>query len=594
MIMKNAQKVTYIPRALRSGYGYIGASVLLLLVIVAIAAPIIAPFPPGYVTNSFLSPPSATYWLGTDEIGRDLFTEILYGARITLIVGASAAFISFGLGVFVGSISGYARGRTDTILMKISEFFQIIPSLILALIFVAMLGTQLWLIILAIGITIWPQQSRIVRAQFLSLREREFVQAARVLGFSDRHIISREILPNALGPIFVQATLDVGIAILLETALSFLGLGDPNLPSWGQILSGAQQHLGDAWWIAAWPGLCIALAVLAVNLLGDSMNEHYNTRSNVGKASLVRRHRTAAQASLTPASASGTADDVLTVQDLVVHVRRGKKIVHAVEGVSIAVRHGQRVGIVGESGSGKSMTAHAILGMIPSLEVERFSGRIELDGVDLTSLGESALRRARRTDLSIVFQDAMTYLNPTMRVGKQIAEAVDRTRYSDVPARIREVLQSVSLSPSREFMRKYPHELSGGMRQRVLIAIALVNQPKLLIADEPTTALDVTVQAQVLRTIAEVQRSTGMALLIVSHDLGVIAQMCDWAYVMHAGQVVESASVEDLFRNPQHPHTQALIRSAPGTRGKMHQSALEDSVADLPPASMVDGPKVKR
>ncbi|GAA0712064.1 dipeptide/oligopeptide/nickel ABC transporter permease/ATP-binding protein [Dactylosporangium roseum] len=585
--------------SLRSGYGLVGSVTLGILVLVAVFAPLLAPEDPHAITSEFLSPPSGAHLLGTDLVGHDLLSQLVYGARVTLLVAGTAAVISFGLGVLVGSVAGYFRGPVDTLLMKVTEFFQIIPSLVFALVLVALMGSHLWLVTLAIGLTIWPQQARIVRAQFLTLREREFVQASRALGFSDRHIIFREIYPNALGPVFVQATLDVGVAILLETALSFLGLGDPNKASWGQMLFGAQAHLERAWWLALWPGVAIALTVLAVNFVGDSLSEWFNARSDVGRVSL-QRHKPSvradrpnggrpdvgadgrsAQAESARAESAQPENPLLRVDDLTVHLRRGAKVVRAVDHLELAVRPGERVGLVGESGSGKSMFSRAVLQMLPSANVERFSGAIELAGVDLMRLGEDAIRGVRSHDLSIVFQDPMTYLNPTMRIGRQIGEAMAGCTGKERRERVREMLTAVALPTTNKFLRQYPHELSGGMRQRVMIAMALASRPRLLIADEPTTALDVTVQAQVLRTIVAVHEARQMAMLIITHDLAIVAEVCDRAYVMYGGQIVEEAPVGRLFSAPRHPYTQGLMASMPGRARHGTGERLRGSVVDL-------------
>ncbi|GHE36116.1 peptide ABC transporter permease [Streptosporangium violaceochromogenes] len=577
---KNRAELFSWANTLRSGYGLVGSITLAILVLAALFSPWLAPYDPHAISSSYLGPPSGEHLLGTDLVGHDLLSQLLHGARVTLLVAVTAAVISFGLGVLIGSLAGYFRGPVDAVLMKVTEFFQIIPSLVFALILVAMLGSHLWLVTIAIGITIWPQQARIVRSQFLTLREREFVQASRALGFSDRHIIFREIYPNALGPVLVQATLDIGIAILLETALSFLGLGDPNKASWGQMLFGAQEHLERAWWIALWPGVAIALTVLAVNFVGDALSEWFNSRSDVGRVSLQKRKNVASPPAAAP-SRTGDGTALLDVQDLTVHLRRGAKVVRAVDRAEVKVRPGERVGLVGESGSGKSMFSRAVLQMLPSANVETFTGRIALDGIDLMRLNEADMRRVRFEDLSIVFQDAMTYLNPTMRVGKQITEAMAGLSATDRQERTRQILASVALPTTTRFMRRYPHELSGGMRQRVLIAMALASQPKLLIADEPTTALDVTVQAQVLRTLVAVHTKTDMAMLIITHDLAIVAEVCDRSFVMYGGQIVEEAAVSRLFSEPRHPYTRGLMASMPGKSDYRLGKRLTGSVVDL-------------
>ncbi|MGO6743853.1 ABC transporter ATP-binding protein [Rhizobium ruizarguesonis] len=252
---------------------------------------------------------------------------------------------------------------------------------------------------------------------------------------------------------------------------------------------------------------------------------------------------------------------LLNVKNLRVHLRIGDQIVRAVDGVDLELRHGECVGIVGESGSGKSTTARAITRLMPNVSMAEFSGDIRFDGRDLLGMADRDLRRLRKNGgFSMIFQDPLGYLNPTQRIGKQIGEAVSRE--GDALSRDQAVwslLDEVGLPDAKNLARRYPHELSGGMRQRVMIAIALASRPKLLFADEPTTALDATVQLQVLQTLYRVQRERDMAVVIITHDLGVVAELCDRVYVMHTGKVIETAATQDLFAKPQHAYSAQLI-----------------------------------
>lgn len=266
-------------RLLRTPSGAIGSALIVLIVLVAVLAPLLAPSSPTTIVGAPFEAPSGRHLLGTDNVGQDLLSNIVYGARVSLIVGTLAAVLALGVGALVGGLAGYFRGAADTILMRITELFQVIPALIFAIVVVALLGQRLSLLVAVIALTIWPQVARLVRAQFLTFRERDFVRAARVAGFPTRHIIVREILPNALPPVIVQVTLDVGTAILLEAGLSFLGLGDASVPSWGQILFNAQQYLQSAWWLSVFPGAAIAITVLAFNLFGDGLNAVLNPRA---------------------------------------------------------------------------------------------------------------------------------------------------------------------------------------------------------------------------------------------------------------------------------------------------------------------------
>ncbi|WP_428676721.1 ABC transporter permease [Reyranella sp.] len=255
-------------------FGLAGA---VLFVAVALFAPLLAPYNLMDMGPSF-QPPGADHILGTDSLGSDVLSNMILGTRTSLIVGLCAVLTSNIIGLTFGAIAGYFAGRTDNILMRVTEMFQILPQFFLAIIVVALFGSSIWNIVFVIGILTWPVTARLLRAEFLSLRKREFVDAARALGMSDFDLIVREILPNALPPIIVNASLQISGAILLEASLSFLGLGDPDAMSWGIMLHNAQEYFNRAWWMAAFPGLALFATTLALNLMGDGLNDALNPR----------------------------------------------------------------------------------------------------------------------------------------------------------------------------------------------------------------------------------------------------------------------------------------------------------------------------
>ena len=256
----------------------IGLIIIVFFVAVGLVAPIIAPNPTKVGIGPRFLPPSWEFPMGTDNLGRDLFQGVISGARISLMVGFSAAGTSMIIGIIVGSVSGYLGGHVDSILMRITEFFQIVPSFFLALIMVTLLGGSIWNVVIVISVLSWPRVARLIRAQFLSLKEKEFIEAARAVGESTGYIIFGEILINALPPAVVNSSLEVGRAIIVEAGLSFIGLGDPNQISWGYLLRNAQEFLRSAWWMAVFPGACIFLLVTALNLVGDGLNDVINPR----------------------------------------------------------------------------------------------------------------------------------------------------------------------------------------------------------------------------------------------------------------------------------------------------------------------------
>jgi peptide/nickel transport system permease protein len=280
----------WLKRFVRTKFGLVAIILMVLLIGMAIFAPILAPYNPDSIVGPPFASPFGHYFFGTDEIGRDVLSNFIYGARVSMLVGAASGLVALILGCVIGGLAGYLGGVFDVVLMRIAELFMVIPSLILAVVVVALLGSQLLYIVLIIGFTLWPQEARIARSQFLTLRERDFVQGARVAGFRWRHIVFREILPNAIAPVIVQVTLDAGSAILLEAGLSFLGLGDPSIPSWGTMLQNAQGYLTTDEWLSIFPGIGILFAVLAFNFLGHALNEVMNPRApRVPALSLARR-----------------------------------------------------------------------------------------------------------------------------------------------------------------------------------------------------------------------------------------------------------------------------------------------------------------
>lgn len=267
-------------------HGAIGAAILGILALIAVLAPVVAPFTPLQQTSGSLAPPSAEFLFGTDNIGRDLFSLILYGARSSLLVGIGAALAALLVGGTIGILAGYFRGPVEAVMMRVIELFQTLPVIMLVLCAVALFGSNFWLLITAVALAIWPLEARLIYGQFIKLREREFVAAARVAGLSTRHIIFREILPNAAQPVIVQIALDASVAILIEAGLGFLGLSDPSMVSWGQLLFVAQDYMDSAWWMSVFPGAAICITVVGLNLFADGLNEVFDPRSTRGVGGL--------------------------------------------------------------------------------------------------------------------------------------------------------------------------------------------------------------------------------------------------------------------------------------------------------------------
>lgn len=270
----------FLRRLLRRRASMVALAWLLVTVLLALGAPLLAGYHPLNGGDNALVPPlSPGHWLGTDDLGRDIWSRVVHGTRVSLAAGILSALLAVAVGVVVGALAGYFGGWLDTVLMRVAEFFQTLPRFVVALIVIALFGASITKLILVIALLSWPQLARVVRATVATLRQSQFVDAARVAGMGHGAIIAREILPNVAAPIIVLGSLDVAGAILIEASLSFFGLGDPNLVSWGGMLNDAQQYLRSAWWMSAFPGLAIALTVWAFNLLGDALNDALNPRS---------------------------------------------------------------------------------------------------------------------------------------------------------------------------------------------------------------------------------------------------------------------------------------------------------------------------
>jgi peptide/nickel transport system permease protein len=558
---------------LRHRMGVIGAAMLAVAVVMAILAPFIAPYDPeeavDIVLTDIFQAPSPAHILGTDDGGKDVFSSLVYGSRVSLTVGFSAAAIAIFIGSVVGLVAGYLRGWIGSFLMRITDFFLVIPDLALMIVLVAILGPSLGTIILVIGVLGWTGTARLVRAQTLTVRERKYVMRAKAIGAGDVHILRRHILPAVLPLMLANMVLVVSIAILDESSLAFLGLGDPTVISWGQMLNFAFERgavSAGAWWALLAPGFAIVWVVLGTTLLGTALEDVVNPR--------LRRHHLEAPGTdvardrivpvADPPLAPGSTAPILRVRDLSVEFDVEGRPLRAVDGVSFDLRRGETLGLVGESGCGKTTTVLGILRLLPP-GGRIVGGSVWFDGEDLLSIDGRSLRAFRWTRLSLVFQGAMNALNPVRTVGDQITEAIrlhaPQTTKAEANRRAGELLERVGIGARRA--REYPHTYSGGMRQRAMIALALACDPDVIIADEPTTALDVMVQAQILELLGGIARDFGMGIILVTHDLGVVAQVCDRVVVMYGGGLAEENEAAPLFATPQHPYTQQLLQSFP-------------------------------
>jgi peptide/nickel transport system permease protein len=556
----------------RNRVAVFGAALIGVIAVIALLAPVLPLADPDHtdLANRMAPPFSHHALLGTDQLGRDMLSRLVWGTRVSLLVGVVAAVIAATIGSTIGIIAAYYGRFIDTALMRGIDMLMAFPYLLLALAIVAALGPSLTHAMIAIVIVNVPFFARTVRGTTVGLRRADFMAAARLSGQSSARIIAFELFPNVLPVVVVTASTSIGWMILETAGLSFLGLGaQPPMADLGGMLGDGRNLLEVAPHVATIPGIAILLIAVGVNLLGDGVRDILDPRLNSGGLARIRpatevAPRAERLARLPPEGQEPGA--LLQLRGLDTRFRIGRSVWNAVSGVDMVVRPGEAIGIVGESGSGKTVTALSILGLVASPPGRIEGGEILFNGEDLLSLPAERLRAIRGDRIAYVFQDPLTTLNPLQTVGAQVMEAIrthQRLRGKDAWARAVALLDAVGIPEPAQKARTYPHELSGGQRQRIGIAMALANQPDLVVADEPTTALDVTTQARVLKLLAELRRENDAAMIFISHDFGVVAELCDRVHVMYGGQVVESGPVRDVLQRPAHPYTARLLACVP-------------------------------
>ena len=537
-----------------------------LILLAALAAPLLGlPNPTQMDVAHRLSAPSTLHVLGQDEYGRDVLSRLLWGARVSLAVALSSAAIACVAGTILGVLGGYLRGVTELFTLRLVDVVLCFPPLLLALLVVTLLGPGAGTLILVLSVLYTPGFARVAYAGVLAARSQDYVEAVRVLGASGPRIMTRTILPNVLGPILVQVSLTAAAAIVLESGLSFLGLGVvPPAPSWGLMIRGGRSAMDQAPLLLLWPCLALTLTILSINALCDSLQHVLDPRNTTRPRRVIDR---LAPGLLPPARPPGTA--ILELRNLTIEIATPAGPIRPVRDVSLCVDAGETLAVVGESGSGKSLTGLAILGLLPPA-ARPIAGEAWVKGEDVLRATPAALRRLRGGVAAMVFQDSLSSMNPVHRVGDQIAEAI-QTKGANLAPKEQAIalLSRVGIPDPAARARAFPHEMSGGMRQRAMIAMSLARDPALLIADEPTTALDVTIQAQVLDLLAGLQRERGLAILFITHSLPVVAEIANRVAVMYAGQVMEEGPVAEVFARPRHPYTAALLASAPHEDGSL-------------------------
>ena len=546
---------------LRNPLAVAALAVLTVIVLASVLAPLIAPNSPTALRlDKINAGPGSGYLLGGDGAGRDIFSRLLHAGRNTLTGALIAGSVALILGVVSGLLGGYYGRKLDGFLGWGANLLMALPTMIVLLALFQALGSSIYLAMVAFGVMLSPGFYRLVRGQVMAVKHELYVDAARVSGLSDPRIIGRHILLVVRAPVVIQASVVAGIAIVVQSGLEFLGLGDPGTPTWGGMLQDAFTNIYTSPVAIWWPGMTIALTVASLVLLGNAIRDVIQ-RTDTRVAKPKRLSAVAAPAAV----ALDTTDlPLLRIRNLSVGYPSGddhREVVHAVD---LDVRTSEVTGLVGESGSGKTQTAFSVLGLLPSGGTLLGRSSIVFDGVELLRLAEPERRALRGKRIGYIPQEPMSNLDPCFRVGEQLVEPLRTVSGLSKQAATTEalhLLERVGIPEPRRTFAAYPHEISGGMAQRVLIAGAVSGKPDLLIADEPTTALDVTVQADVLDLLRGLQTEFGMAMLLVTHNFGVVADICDRVAVMQNGRIVEVNDVRPLFANPQHPYTQTLLGS---------------------------------
>jgi peptide/nickel transport system permease protein len=603
------------------------ASVLLLgLIILAIIAPLLWSDQASAINVAQpWAPPSGAHWFGTNELGQDIFFRTLVATRLSLICALIASAIAIVIGVPVGLLASVFGPRVAGGFRSVVNVSIAFPALLTAMFVGVIIGIGVPGAVIGVGIALAPLFARLTQTLTASVVSLDYVAAARTMGVPLRRVIRRHILANVAEPLIINATTSVGTALLGISALSFLGLGArPPQYDWGELLSTGLSAVYTSPMAAIGPGLFIALAGISFNLLGEVIAGSFGDNQSSRRVSRVTREMataarrrptpgtvpttatatttattaspakttlanttavpnttTAAPAKTTLANtaavpntttavpntttAAATGAAVLDVANLRVSFPAESGELPAVRGISLRIAPAERVGIVGESGSGKSVSVMAIAQLIGYPAVVT-ADRIQFDGADLAAMRPRVRRRFLGSKLAMVFQNPMSSLNPAMRIGVQLTEAARKNSglsRSAARARAADRLAKVGIDEAPRRLRQYPHQFSGGMRQRALIAAGLMETPRLIIADEPTTALDVTVQRQILDLLLRINREEQTAILLISHDISVIANVCERVIVMYGGLIVEDLPVASLLLSAAHPYTRALIASVP-------------------------------
>ena len=549
--------------------GIVGGIIVLALILAAAFAPVFLSEQATTIdaANARLAP-SPEHLFGTDDLGRDILARILVATRLTLALSLGAVAIGTVLGVGLGVLAATLGSAARQTLYQLTSAATAFPGILLALLLATLLGRSGIAAMIGLGLAGIPGAARLTLNITSSVAGGEFVSAARVVGVPHWRIVRRYIVPHVMEPLATLTIVSLGSALLVMSALSFLGIGvQPPQFDWGQMLNESRPNVYTAPMATIAPGIAIVIAGIGFSLFGEAFAGNIDPRSRLMVTGGGPR-RGGTRKVETPSVAAVPADSILEITDLrVTASQQGIELVH---GVSVGVRPGERVGIVGESGSGKSLTLGA-LGAQTVHGLHLSTGSHTFHGADLRRLSPRAKRKLIGSKIAMVFQDPMSSLNPALTIGSQLDDklrAHSRMSRRERRRRILAALTEVQIPEPQRRMSQHPHELSGGQRQRVMIAMALLGDAEVILADECTTALDVSVQAQIVDLLLELNRTRGTALVFVSHDLALVSQVAERIVVMVDGRIVEQGTTEQVIGAPVHPYTAALLGAVPDlTRG---------------------------
>ncbi|MDR7158211.1 dipeptide/oligopeptide/nickel ABC transporter permease/ATP-binding protein [Arthrobacter sp. BE255] len=599
-----AAKVPLFRRLLTHPTGVASLAVLLIVALLSVLAPLLATHDPSTASlQDVLAKAGSEHLLGADSAGRDVFSRLLFAGQFSLAGALLALAVALVVGVTAGLIAGYYGGWFDSASSWLTGLTMALPGMVVLLAARAVIGPSMWLSMMIFGVLLSPAFFRLVYASVTAVRNELYVDAARVSGLSDFRIIGRHILTVVRAPVIIQSAMVLGIAIAIQAGLEFLGLGDLNIPTWGSMLNDGFINIFKSPTLVLWPSLMIGLVCIALTLLANAMRDELErSRGPVKKSRKAAAAAAAAEAEgaaekrgaaavVHPDGLNENAGELLLeVTDLGVgYDQPDGSTTNVVNHVGLTVRRGEVHGLVGESGSGKTQTAFSILRLLP--QGGRITGgSIFFEGKDLAHLSEKEMTKVRGKRIAYIPQEPMSNLDGAFTIGSQLMEPMQvclGISKAEARKRALALLAKVGIpNPERTF-NAYPHQISGGMAQRVLIAGAVSCEPDLLIADEPTTALDVTVQAEVLNLLRELQDELNMGVILVTHNFGVVADLCDRVSVMQTGRVVETGPVRAIFNDARHPYTRQLL-----------DAILEDTAprgqyptAGRKPAAPTAGPK---